>query len=148
MSVASNWLKKQPPASPRERGAGLFLSPRFRGGPHTSAFEKIHAGDIQSVIVLESRIPKLATQTRKLTVKTLRLHESGSLDPCFKLSAAPPSPAQENRPPALSLPPRPLTAEGGLFTPAFCMFTPRLFLLTFLSMSHNFFLAPETVNRV
>lgn len=69
MSVASNWLKKQPPDSPRERGAGLFLSPRSladRGGPHTSAFEKIHAGDIQRVIVLESRIPKLATQKPSL----------------------------------------------------------------------------------
>lgn len=88
MSAASNWLKKQPPASPRERGAGLFLSPRSLAvwGPCTSAFEKIRAGDIQRVIVLESRIPELATQNHNLIVKNLRLHESGGLDPVQTIS--------------------------------------------------------------
>lgn len=79
MFIASNWLKKQHPASPRGNGAGLFLSPHSLAvlGLGTSAFGKVYAGDILRVIILESGISKLAIQDRDIVVKNLWLNESG-----------------------------------------------------------------------
>ena len=73
------WAEEAAPCLTQGKRAGLFLSPHSLAvlGLGTSAFGKVHAGDILGVIILESGMSKLATQNRDLVVKNLWLNESG-----------------------------------------------------------------------